>query len=332
MAKRGRIWRGGLVGVLVLALAAPVPTWSAAAVLGTARGVRLVQLSLDEGKSWFPLGGRSFPVMEGTQLRSTTGGALLDLIDGSRINALPFSALRVRETGRAIEISLLHGRLTFRLPAATRVEIRTPAARLAPGREPVMAGEVFVGGDGTTGLKMAEGTLQVQEFAGTQRVLLASLEPVFLPKRPTGQGPLFSTDIPAAPPAGARGVFTPKGESIGYLRPDAQLVVHPGFTADLTQPFPARLVQVAMATIPEKTRQDSVPLFDVNGGYVGYLAGPVFYAQAQVAQAVEGAAPVGVASALPAVISGAVLLGAGAAIVAASAAAPPPATPLQPMR
>jgi hypothetical protein len=121
--------------------------------------------------------------------------------------------------------------------------------------------------------------------------MLASLEPVFLPKRPAVSGPLFATEAPAGPPpAGARAVFNPRGESLGYLE-KSQLVVSPGYTADLTRPFPAKLVQFAMARIPESNRQDATPVFDVNGGYVGYLAGPAFYAQAvgatpaQVAQA-----------------------------------------------
>jgi hypothetical protein len=124
--------------------------------------------------------------------------------------------------------------------------------------------------------------------------MTASLEPVFLPKRPATAGPLFTVDAPAMAPIGSRSVFSPKGESLGYVRPDAQLVVHPGFTADLTHPFPVKFVQLAMAKVPEKDRGDATPLFDVNGGYLGYLAGPMFYAQAQiaqgqVAQAVEGA-------------------------------------------
>ena len=35
-----------------------------------------------------------------------------------------------------------------------------------------------------------------------------------------------------------------------------------------------------MAKVPDTDRAEATPLFDVNGGYVGYLAGPAFYAQA----------------------------------------------------
>ena len=80
-------------------------------------------------------------------------------------------------------------------------------------------------------------------------------------------------------PADARGVFAPSGESVGYLGPDGKLVIHPGFTNDLTRPFPPELVQPAMAKIVENDRNHAAtPLFDVNGGYVGYLSGPIFYA------------------------------------------------------
>lgn len=282
-----------LSSVLVLLLIAPVAAWPATASLGTARGVRGVEISLDAGKTWLPLGGRSLPILDGTQLRSTTGGALLDLADGSRVNVLPFSSVRVRETGAATEVSLLYGRVGFRLPERTLVEIRTPTARLLPSRHPLTAGEVFVGGDGTTGVKTTQGDLQVQELAGDRRSLLASVEPVFVPKRPVASGPLFGGEGPVAPPAGAKAVFNPRGESLGWLRPDAQLVVHPGYTADLTQPFPAKLVQLAAAKIPEAARSDAMPLFDVHGGYLGYLAGPVFHAQAQLAPPPQPGQPQG---------------------------------------
>jgi len=278
--------------VLILTLAAPFPVWSGAASLGTARGVRSVEWSADGGKSWLPLGSRALPVLDGTEVRASSGGALLDLTDGSRLNLLPFSSLRVRETGATTEVSLLYGRVTFRLPAQTRIELRTGSARLVPVRKQAMAGEAFVGTDATVGLRMTEGTLQVEELSGAKRTMLASLEPVFLPKRPAVSGPLFASEATAiAPPAGAKGVFSPAGESFGYLQPDGQFVVQPGYTSDLTQPFPAKLLQLAMAKVPDKDRSDATPLFDVNGGYVGYLSGPVFYAQAQIAQAVGVGGP-----------------------------------------
>lgn len=274
-----------LVGFLVLTLITPVPVWSAALSMGSARGVRSVELSLDNGKNWLPLGSRSAPILDGTQIRTSNGGVVIDLSDGSRLNALPFSLLRFREAAGTTQVSLVHGRLSFRLPRETRVEISTPTVRLEPVRTEVMQGEIFLAREGTMGLKMAAGSLQVRELAGSQQVRLASLEPVFLPKRPATVGPLFTSEAPASPPAGARAVFDPKGASLGYLGPDAQLVVHPGYTSDLTQPFAPKLIRLAMAKIAEKDRSDAMPVLDVNGGYVGYLAGPVFYAQTQVAQA-----------------------------------------------
>ena len=176
---------------------------------------------------------------------------------------------------------MVYGRVTFQLPAQTRLELRTPTARLEPVRDGMMGGELFAGGDGTTGLRMSQGTLRVEEFAGTRRTLTASLEPVFVPMRPASPGPLFSADAPNENPAsGAKAVFSPKGESLGFLQPNRQLVVRPGYTADLTQPFSRKAVQLAMAKVPDADRPDAIPVFDVNGGYVGYLAGPAFHAQA----------------------------------------------------
>jgi hypothetical protein len=274
-----------LAGVLVLLIAAPATGWGApAGSLGTARGVRGVQLSLDGGKTWLPLGSRSLPVLNDTAIRATTGGALLDLADGSRLNVLPFTSLRVRETGATTEVTLVAGRLTFRLPRETKVELRSTSARLTPQRKQAMVGEVFVGGDDTIGLRMTEGALQVEELAGAKRTMVASLEPVFLPKRPATAGPVFASEAPTTPPpAGARAVFSPKGESLGFLD-KSQLVVYPGYTSDLTRPFSPKLIHLAMARVPEKDRDDATPVFDVNGGYLGYLAGPIFYAQAVGAQ------------------------------------------------
>jgi hypothetical protein len=289
----GRTWRSGLVGLLVLALAAPLPALGAGpslagASLGTARGLRSAEVSLDGGVRWLPAGGRSLPLVDGARIRSASGAVRLDLADGSRINVLPFSAVRIAQAGGATAIVLDRGRLTFRLPRDTRVAIETPAARLEPVRTEVMVGEVFAGE--TTGLKMTRGNLQVRDLSRGAPVLVASLEPVFVPKPPAIAGPLFTSDVPnEIVPNGAKGVFSAKGESLGYLQPDGRFVVHPGFAADLTGPFPPKTVQVAMATIPAKSRADVEPLFDVNGGYVGYVAGPLFYyAQARGAQ-VKGA-------------------------------------------
>jgi hypothetical protein len=108
-------------------------------------------------------------------------------------------------------------------------------------------------------------------------------------------------------------VFDPKGESLGYLRPDAQLVVQPGYTSNLTRPFPAKLVQLAMARIEEKNREEAVPVFDVNGAYVGYLAGPAFRAEGQVAQAQVAQAQLPQGQIAPAAGAGAGGAGAGGA-------------------
>lgn len=286
-----RVVQVPLVFFLVLALIAPVPVWSASLSMGSVRGFRAAEGSLDDGKNWLALGSRSLPVLEGTQLRTSNGGAVVELSDGSRLNVMPFSLLRFHEVSGGTQVSLVYGRMSFRLPRDTRVEISSPTARLEPVRSEVMQGEFFVTREGTMGLKMSAGNLQVHELAGSQQVRVASIEPVFLPKRPPGAASLFiNSAAPANPPPGSKAVFDPKGESVGYLRPDAQLVVQPGYSSDLTRPFPAKLVQLAMARIDEKNREDAVPVFDVNGGYVGYLAGAAFHseghlAQAQVAQA-----------------------------------------------
>lgn len=273
-----------VVALVLLPWVIPAPGWALAS-LGTGRGTRGVELSLDEGKTWLPFGAHALPILDGAQLRSTSGGASVDLTDGSQVHLFPFSAVRFHEIGSAIEIALLHGRLVFQLPVKTRVDLRTPSARLHPVREQVMVGEVFANGSGTTGLRMAKGSLQVQELSGGRREFLASLEPVILPKPLTTPAALFSSSLPAAPPRGAKAVFNPSGESLGYLGLDGHLVISPGFTASLTHPFSPRLLQLAMARVPEKDRREAFPLFDVNGGYVGYVAGSVFYAQAQISQA-----------------------------------------------
>lgn len=326
MGRSSRIGRAVVVGILIGSLGWPLPLWSAVVSGGTARGVRAVEFSLDSGKTWLALGATSMPVLDGVQIRSRNGGAVLDFTDGSRLNILPFSSVQFRETGKVSEVSLVYGRVTFQLPAQTHLELRTPTARLEPVRDQVMGGELFAGGDGTTGLRMSQGTLRVEELAGTKRTLTASLEPVFLPKRPATPGPFFSADAPTeSPAAGAKAVFNPKGESLGFLQPNKQLVVRPGYTADLTQPFPRRTVLLAMAKVPDEDREDAIPVFDVNGGYVGYLAGPAFYAQAvnaappgrggqmQMTQAVGVGSEGGDGSVLPWVVGGSLLVLGGTA-------------------
>jgi hypothetical protein len=293
-----RIWQSGLVSILIVQLAAPLPAMSAVASLGTARGVRGVELSLDSGKTWLSLGTNALPVVDDTYIRSSTGNALLDLADGSRINLLPFTAVSLKETGSAIELTLHYGRLTFALPSKTQVVILSKIARLDPVRSEVMAGEVVVDGKGTLGLKMSRGRLQVTDLTDRRQVRLASVEPVFLPKRPPAEVSFLSSPGSASPPpADAKPIFNPQGQSLGYLRPDGQLVVQPGFTSNLSRAFPPKVIQTAMAKVAPEDRQTAMPFFDLGGGYVGYVSGPVFYAQVQparvqpvqVAQAVVGA-------------------------------------------
>jgi FecR protein len=276
--RRGQL-RRLLVGFLALLLAVPSPLWASSA-LGVVRGQKAARLTLDGGKSWLTLGGRSLPVLGGSELRTTGGSATLEMTDGSRAVLLPFGAARFRDDRGAIEISLLHGRLTFQIPGDSRLEITTPSARLVPVDRQPKAGEVVVSGAGQMGLKMLKGTVQVSPLAAASRPMLASLEPVFLPSRPDMSGPFFTSDPLPPPPAGAKGVFAPGGESIGYLGQDGRLIAHPGFTSDLTRPFPGKLVQLAASSIAdEHKKSDAMPLFDVNGANVGYVAGSVFYAQ-----------------------------------------------------
>src|SRR5918996_885399 len=172
-----------LVGLMVAALALPLPVWSAGGSLGTARGVGAAELSLDGGAGWISLAGRALPMLADARIRSTGGGVLLDLTDGSRVNVLPYSTVQVRETAAGTEIVLDYGRLTFRLPDATRVAFATTSARFEPARGEEMVGEVFQGD--TTGLKMTSGRLHVQPTTAGAPLLLAPLQPGFLPERPT---------------------------------------------------------------------------------------------------------------------------------------------------
>jgi hypothetical protein len=266
---------------LVVTLAVPISVWSAVVPLGTARGFGPAKLSVDANKSWLPLGAHAFPILDGAELRSVGGGAVLDLTDGSRIEVFPFSAVKFESSTQAAKVSLLYGRVSFRLPEQTRVEILTPPARLEPVRRGLMVGEVFVSGSGLVGLKMSEGSLQLTEPGVTPRVLLASREPIFLPKQPADQGHFFASDTPLAVPPDAKAIYGPSGRSIGYLSGTDNLVIRPGFTADLTRPFPGKLVRFAMAKIPQAdvASDAAMPLFDLNGHYVGYMSGPEFYAQ-----------------------------------------------------
>jgi hypothetical protein len=88
--------------VLVVALVGPYPVWSATAPLGTARGFGAAKVSIDDSKSWVPIGtgSRSFPIVERAEVRSSSGSAVLELADGSRVNLLPFSAVRFQGTSQ----------------------------------------------------------------------------------------------------------------------------------------------------------------------------------------------------------------------------------------
>ncbi|OLB93910.1 MAG: hypothetical protein AUH30_19005 [Candidatus Rokubacteria bacterium 13_1_40CM_68_15] len=270
--------------ILVATFLVPFHAWGGSAPLGTARAVRGVKATLDNGTTWLDLKGNALPVFSGTEVRSAGGSAAIELKDGSRIEVLPFSAVQFEQVSGDPRVSLTYGRVSFNLHPHSKIQIVTPVARLDSAEPGSVAGEVFVTGSGVMGLKMAEGRLNVHPTTPGGQAMVASVDPVFIPKRPTGSGPLFSVDGPIAPPAGAKAVFAPSGESIGYIGPDGGLAIHPGFAADMTQPFSPKLVRLAMNAIQDgDQRDDATPLFDVNGGYVGFLSGPVFYAQTNFA-------------------------------------------------
>jgi len=265
--------------ILVTLFVVPFHAWGGSAPLGTARAARGVKASLDNGSTWLEMKGSALPVFAGTEVRTIGGSATLELKDGSRIDVLPFSAVKFEQVGVAPRVLMDYGRLSFNLHPQSKIQLVTPVARLESAEPGTTSGEVFVTGGGVMGLKMAEGRLNVRPTTPGGQAMVASLEPVFLPKRPAGSGPLFASEGPGAPPAGVKAVFAPSGESVGYIAPDGNLAIHPGHTADLTQPFADKLIRLALNTIPdEEQRSDATPLFDVNGGYVGYLSGPVFYA------------------------------------------------------
>lgn len=266
--------------VLILTLTAPISVWSAVAPLGTARGFGPARLSVDASKSWLPIGARSFPILDGAELRSAGGGAVIDLTDGGRLDVFPFSAIRFETSGPAAKILLRFGRVRFRLVEQSRVEILTPSAGLEPVLPGLLVGEVFVSRSGLTGLKMTAGQLRVTPVGAPGQVLLAGREPVFLPKPPAVRGFYFTSDTPVAVPRDARAIFGPSGRSVGYLTGGDAFVMQPGFTANLTRPFPSQLVRFAMAKIPPvEVANDAMPLFDLGGHSVGYVSGPMFYAQ-----------------------------------------------------
>jgi hypothetical protein len=264
---------------VVVALIGSPPSRSDTLSKGTARGVGSADLSLDDGKSWLSVSSRSLPILDETRIRTGNGSVSIEMSDGSRLSVLPFTVVRLRGAAETTQAALQYGRLGFHLLRETRIQIRTLALRLEPVRTEVMSGEIFVAREGTMGLKMAAGTVQVHELAGGGPIRVGRLAPMFLPRRPDTTEPLFSSEVPVSSPAGARAVFDPSGRSLGYIHGGTHLIVQPGYTSDLTQAFSGKLVTQSVARIVEVDRADATPVFDVNGRYVGYVLGPVFYAR-----------------------------------------------------
>lgn len=275
-----RILHGLLVSLLVSLVVVQVDLarGASAASIGTASGMRAAEMSLDGGKTWFALGKQTVPILEGAEMRSAAGAVLIDLADGSRLNLLPFSAVRIKDAGARAVVSLVAGRLDFQLPPASRAEIGTRVARLEPGRQEAVAGELYAGPGDVAGVQVRQGSVRVHELVGARRTLVAGTEPVFVPRRPEGAELVFAADGAAtAERAGGKAVFNAKGESVGFIAPDGRLVVQPGYTSDLTSAFPGKLVRAVLARVPEGDRESAAPVFDVNGRWVGYLLGQTFH-------------------------------------------------------
>lgn len=265
-----------LLGLTALASALVTATSSVSAsvMLGIATGGRGVEMSLDGGRVWLSLEKQALPILGSAEIRSSGGTVALDLRDGARVELLPFSSARVAETDGVIEMTLVQGRAQFRLPAAAKIRLRTSVAHLEGDGK--ASGEVVVTREGVTGVRASDGRVRVTEVGGGRRVLLAASTPVFVPRTPEGAERVFDggRDRPAT---GRQAVFTPRGESLGYIEADGHLTVHASYVNDLTGPYPQKLVRAVVARIPEDARQNAVPLFNVNGGYVGYLVGATFY-------------------------------------------------------
>jgi len=321
---RRRVTRIPLALLLtVFLLANSLPALSAvSASLGTASGIRGVEMSLDGGKMWLPLGKRSLPILEATDIRSTSGSAVLDLADGSRLTVYPFSTLRIRQPGKTFDVLLDLGRLGFRLPAGSRVAIATAAARLRTSPAEVQAGEIAVVEGGAVGVRMMLGGATVQELVGAKRTLLAGLQPVFVPTKPPSADRVFASATSAPPAKAGTAVFTPKGESLGYLDDSGRLTIEPGYTRDLTSPFPQKLVQAVTARVPESVRAQAVPLFNVNGSWVGYLVGSTFHPQDRAASTPGAGSKSGATAAWAAAGSGGVVAIAAAAFTSRARAKP----------
>jgi len=259
-----------VVGVLVTTR--PV---SASVMLGTATGGRGAEMSLDGGRVWLSLAKQPLPILGSADIRSSSGAVALSLREGASVELLPFSTARVAQTEGAIDVTLVQGRAEFVLPAAAKIRLRTSVARLEGDGK--VAGEIVVTRDGVTGVRAHDGRVRVTELVGERRVLVAAVTPIFVPRTPEAASQVFDDGSRERPGTGRKAVFTPKGESVGYLDSDGHLTVQAGHVNDLTGPYPQKLVRAVVARIPEDARQNAVPLFNVNGGYVGYLVGPTFY-------------------------------------------------------
>src|SRR6266705_2657094 len=63
-------WQRSLVSMMVATFLIPLHAWGGAAPLGTARAVRGVKATLDNGTTWLELKGNALPVFAGTEVRS----------------------------------------------------------------------------------------------------------------------------------------------------------------------------------------------------------------------------------------------------------------------
>lgn len=282
-----------LVSPLVLSLALPMtsaPAVGAGIALGTARGIRSAELSLDGGTSWLSLKGRSLPLVAGSRVRSTTGAVSIELADGARLTLQPFSAATLKDSA---DVVLEYGRAGFRLAPASPLGLATAVARLETSGGAPAAGEV-VAARGATGVRVTQGSLLLREANGTPRIVRAGGGPAMVPGTSPADAAFPVADAAAPAPAGARVVFTPEGENVGYVEDGRRLVVRPGFAADLSARFPARTVEQASARVPPASRGEALLLLDANGGYAGYVADAVFYSASTampVAAAAAAAAP-----------------------------------------
>ncbi len=175
MTRLARALRVSGIGVLVAALTVPAPVLAAPAALGTARGVRSAELSLDGGTNWLSLEGRSLPLMSGARIRSTTGAVAIELIGGSRLDLMPFSAASFGASG---EVALEYGRVAFRLTPGSRLALPVSGTRMEPaGGEPA-TGEAVAGTGGAAGVRVTHGSLRFHEPGSTPRLVRAGGGPV----------------------------------------------------------------------------------------------------------------------------------------------------------